>query len=90
MTKTDLAAAVAAKTGLTKKAAKEAVDTAFDAITEALVNGEKVSLFGFGSFEAKHRDARKALNPRTKEVVEVKETRVPKFTAGKALKDAVK
>ncbi len=90
MTKTDLAAAVAAKTGLKKKDAELAVKATFAAIEEALVNGEKVSLVGFGSFEAKHRDARKALNPRTKEVVEVKETRVPKFTAGKALKDAVK
>ena len=90
MNKTELVAAVAAKAELSKKDAEAAVSAVIASITDALADGDKVSLVGFGSFEAKHRDARKALNPRTKEVVEVKETRVPKFTAGKALKDAVK
>jgi DNA-binding protein HU-beta len=90
MTKTELAALVAAKTGLTKKAALETVDATFDAVKAALAEGKKVSVAGFGSFEAKERKARTAINPRTKETVEVAATRVPKFTAGKALKDAVK
>lgn len=90
MTKTELAALVAAKTGLTKKAAMELVAETFDIITESLKEGEKVSIAGFGSFEAKERKARTAINPRTKEAVEVAATRVPKFTAGKKLKDAVK
>lgn len=90
MTKTELAALVAAKTGLTKKAALEAVDATFGAVKDSLAEGKKVSVAGFGSFEAKERKARTAINPRTKETVEVAATRVPKFTAGKALKDAVK
>ena len=89
MTKTELAALVAAKTGLTKKAALETVDATFDAVKAALAEGKKVSVAGFGSFEAKERKARTAINPRTKETVEVAATRVPKFTAGKTLKDAV-
>ncbi len=90
MTKTELAALVAAKTGLTKKAALETVEETFKAIKNALKEGEKVSIAKFGSFEAKERKARTAINPRTKETVEVAATRVPKFTAGKELKDAVK
>lgn len=90
MTKTELVALVAEKTGLTKKDSEKAVKATFEAVTEALVKGEKVQVVGFGSFEAKHRAARTALNPFTGKKIEVKETRVPKFTAGKALKDAVK
>ncbi len=90
MTKAELVALVADKAGLTKKDSEKAVKATFEAITDALVKGEKVQVVGFGSFEAKHRAARTAINPATGEKVEVKETRVPKFAAGKALKDAVK
>ena len=90
MTKAELIALVADKAGLTKKDSEKAVKATFEAITEALVKGEKVQVVGFGSFETKNRAARTALNPLTGAKVEVKATRVPKFTAGKALKDAVK
>ncbi len=90
MTKAELVALVADKAGLTKKDSEKAVKATFEAITDALVKGEKVQIVGFGSFEAKLRAARTAINPMTGEKVEVKETRVPKFAAGKALKDAVK
>lgn len=89
MTKSELAAKVAEKTGMTKKNASAAVEAVFETITESLSNGEKVSIVGFGSFEAKERAGRTCINPSTKEKVDVAASRVPKFTAGKALKDSV-
>ena len=89
MNKAELVAAVAEKTALSKKDSEKAVNAAFDAISAALVNGDKVQLVGFGSFETKERNARVGRNPRTKEEIEIPASRVPAFKAGKALKDAV-
>ena len=89
MNKAELVAAVAEKTGLSKKDSEKAVNAAFDAISTALVEGDKVQLVGFGSFETKVRNARVGRNPRTKEEIEIPASRVPAFKAGKALKDAV-
>ena len=89
MNKTELVAAVAEKTGMSKKDSEKAVNAAFDSITEALVAGEKVQLVGFGAFEVKERSARIGRNPKTKESIEIPASVVPVFKAGKALKDAV-
>ena len=89
MNKTELIAAVAEKADLSKKDAEAAITAAVEAITGALIEGEKVQLVGFGSFEVKSRAARTGRNPRTKEVVEIPASKVPVFKAGKALKDAV-
>ena len=89
MNKAELVAAVAEKTALSKKDSEKVVNAAFEAITEALVAGEKVQLVGFGSFETKERNARVGRNPRTKEEIQIPASRVPAFKAGKALKDAV-
>ena len=90
MNKSDLADAVMNKIGGTKKAAEDAVETVFDTITSSLKSGNEVSVAGFGVFVAKKRAAREARNPRTGEKVHVPATTVPKFRAGKGLKDAVK
>jgi DNA-binding protein HU-beta len=90
MNKTDLATAVATKTELSKKDAEAAVSAVIEAITDALKDGDKVSLVGFGSFEVKTRAAREGINPLTKAPISIPETKVPSFKAGKALKDAVK
>ena len=89
MNKTELIAAVAEKAGLTKKDAERAVNAAIDAVSAALVAGDKVQIAGFGTFEAKARAARTARNPRTGEDIQIAATRIPAFKAGKALKDAV-
>ena len=87
MNKTELIAEVSKKTGMSKKDAERAVNAAVDAITEALVSGDKVQLVGFGSFETKQREARMGRNPKTKEPIEIPASKVPVFKAGKALKD---
>ena len=89
MNKTELIAAVAAKTGLTKKDAEKAVNATIDAITEGLVNGDKVNVSGFGIFEAKQRQARVGRNPATKEAIEIPASTLPTFKPAKALKDAI-
>lgn len=89
MNKTELIAAVAEKTGMSKKDTEAVVSATLCAITDALKAEGKVQLVGFGSFEVKTRAARTGLNPRTKEPVEIAATKVPVFKAGKALKDAV-
>ena len=89
MNKTELIAALAAKTELSKKDAEKALNAVVETVTEALKAGEKVALVGFGTFEAKERPARVARNPRTGEEIEVKASKTPAFKAGKALKDAV-
>ncbi len=89
MNKTELVAAVAEKTGLSKKDSDKAVAAAIESITEALVKGEKVSIVGFGAFDIKERAARTGLNPQTKEEINIPATRVASFKVGKALKDAV-
>ena len=89
MNKTELIAAVAAKTGMSKKDAEKAVAATVDAITESLVKGDKVQVSGFGIFEVKTREARVGRNPRTKETIEIPATRLPGFKASKTLKDTV-
>ena len=90
MNKTELVAAVAAKAELSKKDAEAAVNAVFDSVKDALAEGDNVSLIGFGTFSVKTRAARTGLNPRTKETIEIPESKVPAFKAGSALKDAVK
>lgn len=89
MNKTELVAIAAENTGLTKKDTERVLNAAIDAITAALVKGEKVQLSGFGTFETKERDARVGRNPHTKQTIEIPATRVPTFKASKALKDNV-
>ena len=89
MNKTELVAALAAKTELSKKDAEKALNAVVETITEALKAGDKVALVGFGTFEAKQRPARVARNPRTGEEIKVEASKTPAFKAGKALKDAV-
>jgi DNA-binding protein HU-beta len=90
MNKTDLVAAVAAKAEISKKDAEAAVSAVIASITDALADGDKVALVGFGTFEVKERAARTGLNPRTGEKLSIPASKAPAFKAGKALKDAVK
>ena len=89
MNKAELIAAVAEKTGLSKKDTEAAVSASLEVITESLAQGEKVQLVGFGSFETKARAARIGRNPRTKEEIKIPASKLPVFKAGKALKDTV-
>ena len=89
MNKTELIGVIAEKSGLSKKDSEKSLNAAIDAITEALVAGDKVQLVGFGAFEVKSRAARTGRNPRTKEAIEIPASKTPLFKAGKALKDAV-
>ena len=90
MNKTELVAAVATKADLSKKDAEAAVKAVLDAVPEALADGDKVALVGFGTFEVKERAARTGKNPRTGEAIEIPASKVPSFKAGAALKNAVK
>ena len=87
--KNELVAAVAEKSGLTKKDSEKAVNAVVDAIQSALARGEKVSLVGFGTFEVRERSQRSGRNPQTGEAITIPATRVPAFKAGKALKDSI-
>ncbi len=89
MNKSDLIAAIAAKTGETKKDAEATLNAFIDVVTETLVKGDKVQLVGFGSFEVRKRAARKGRNPQTKEEIKIPASKAPVFKAGKALKDLV-
>ena len=89
MNKVELIAQIAEKSGLSKKDAEKALAAVIDTITEAVSNGDKVQLVGFGSFEVKQREARVGRNPKTKEAIEIPATRIPIFKAGRALKDSV-
>ena len=89
MNKTELIAAVAEKTGLTKKDAERVINATVDTITASLVAGDKVQVSGFGGFEVKAREARVGRNPRTKETIQIPATRLPVFKASKALKDSI-
>lgn len=89
MNKSDLIAAIAAKTGETKKSAEVSVNAFVEVVTESLVKGDKVQLVGFGSFEVRKRAARKGRNPQTKEEIKIPASKAPVFKAGKALKDLV-
>ena len=89
MNKSDLIAAMAAKTGETKKSAEASLDAFISTVTESLKKGEKVQLVGFGSFEVRKRAARKGRNPQTKEEIKIPASKAPVFKAGKALKELV-
>lgn len=87
MNKTELIAAIAKETELSKKDAELAVKAFTDVVTAELKKGEKVQLVGFGTFEVSERAAREGRNPQTGETMEIKASKTPKFKAGKALKD---
>lgn len=89
MNKVELSAAVAEKTGLSKKDAEKAVAAVLDSVVEALAAGDKVQVVGFGTFEIRERDERTGRNPRTKETIIIPASKQPVFKAGKAFKDAV-
>ena len=89
MNKTELIAAVAEKTGMTKKDAERVINATFETITAGLAKGDKVAVSGFGNFEVKAREARVGRNPRTKETIEIPATKLPAFKAAKALKDTI-
>lgn len=89
MNKTELVAAMAEQTNLSKKDAEAALKAFVDVVSEELKKGEKVQLVGFGTFEVSERAAREGRNPQTGETMEIKASKTPKFKAGKALKDVV-
>jgi DNA-binding protein HU-beta len=90
VTKQEFVDRVAQKSGLSKKDAAVAVDAFLDSITDALRNGEEVAFTGFGKFQTQHRAARQGVNPRNpSERVHIPASRVPKFSAGRRLKEAI-
>ena len=89
MNKSDLVDAVAAATGSNRAAAGDAVDAVLSSIQTTLVNGDKVTLPGFGTFEVRSRAARTGRNPQTGEAIQVKASKAPAFKAGAGLKAAV-
>jgi DNA-binding protein HU-beta len=90
MNKEELVVAVAKKAGLSKKDAEASVKAALETIKEALKKGSKVTLTGFGTFLVAKRAARKGVNPQTGAEIKIPARTVPRFKAGKGLKDAVK
>jgi DNA-binding protein HU-beta len=90
MTKADLIDKIATVAGLTKADAGRALDATLDAVKVTLKKGQKVTLVGFGTFSVSKRKARKGRNPRTGQEIKIAATKVPKFTAGKTLKDFIK
>lgn len=90
MNKEQLVEKVAAKTGLTKKDAMDAVNTTLDTVTGSLKKGEKVTLVGFGTFLVRRRAARDGRNPQTGARIRIPAKKVPAFTAGKELKSAIR
>ncbi|MBD2512371.1 HU family DNA-binding protein [Nostoc sp.] len=89
MNKGELVDAVAAKTNITKKQADEVISAFLSVVTEAVANGEKVTLVGFGSFERRDRSEREGRNPKTNEPMTIPATKVPAFSAGKQFKEKV-
>ncbi|MEX2460981.1 MAG: HU family DNA-binding protein [Paenibacillaceae bacterium] len=89
MNKSELISKVAELSELSKKDATKAVDSVFEAISEALKGGDKVQLVGFGNFEVRERSARKGRNPQTGQEIEISASKVPSFKPGKALKDSI-
>ena len=90
MNKAELVNAVAAKSGLSKVDAKKALDAVIKSISEALINGDKVSLVGFGTFSVVKRSARAGINPATKKPIKIPAKKVAKFKAGSELANAIK
>lgn len=89
MTKTELVEKIAAAANLTKGDAKKALDATTEALKEALVNGDKVALIGFGTFSVQERPAREGINPATKEKITIAAKKVAKFKAGAELANAI-
>ncbi len=90
MTKAEFVDKLAAKSGLTKKDAAGVVDAFVEVVTESLKKGEEVQFTGFGKFYVQARDARQGINPQSKAKISIPASKVPKFSAGLALKSAVK
>ncbi|WP_193200042.1 HU family DNA-binding protein [Nostoc sp. MG11] len=89
MNKGELVDAVAAKTNITKKQADQIISAFLEVVTEAVANGEKITLVGFGSFERRERSEREGRNPKTNEAMTIPATRVPAFSPGKQFKEKV-
>ena len=89
MNKAEFVDSVATKADMSKTEAGAAVDAVLDSVTDALKNGDQVTLVGFGTFLVRKREARTGRNPRTGEPLQIKASNVPSFKAGKALKEAV-
>ncbi|MBD2511650.1 HU family DNA-binding protein [Nostoc muscorum FACHB-395] len=89
MNKGELVDAVAAKANVTKKQADEIISAFLSIVTEAVANGDKVTLIGFGSFERRDRSEREGRNPKTNEPMTIPATQVPAFSAGKQFKEKV-
>lgn len=89
MNKVELVAAVAQKSGLSKKDSEKAVAAVLDSIVESVASGNKVQLVGFGTFEVRARQQRTGRNPRTKETIIIPASKQPVFKAGKSFKDSV-
>jgi DNA-binding protein HU-beta len=90
MNKQEVVAKIAKDTGITKTAAAGAVESIIDGITRSLKKGDSVSFVGFGTFKISNRKARTARNPQTGAAIKIPKRRVPRFSAGKALKQAVR
>ena len=89
MKKTELIAAIAEQSGLSKKDAEKALTATIDTIIKTVAAGDKIQLTGFGTFEQRQRNARTGVDPRTGNKIEIAASKVPAFKAGKAFKDAV-
>ncbi|MGL4283627.1 HU family DNA-binding protein [Eubacterium aggregans] len=89
MNKSELVSAMSEKSGLSKKDSEKALAAFMDSVMEALKKDDKVALVGFGTFDVRERAARIALNPRTKEPIEIKASKAAAFKAGKAFKDSL-
>lgn len=89
MNKTELVAAIAEKTELSKKDSEKALKAFMEVVSEQLKKGEKIQLVGFGTFEVTERAARTGKNPQTGKAIKIPASKAPKFKAGKALKEAV-
>ncbi len=90
MKKSDIVESIAEEAGISKAAADRALKSVLGNVTKELKKGGRISLVGFGTFSISKRAARKGRNPKTGETIQIKATKVPKFSAGKGLKDAVK
>jgi len=90
MNKAELIEQVASQTGLTKRTSGKAVDAVVSAISDCLARGEKVTLVGFGTFRVRSRKARRGVNPQTRQSIQIPAKKVPKFSAGKALREKVR
>jgi len=90
MNKAELVEEVAGKVGLTKKDANNVIDAITSAIMDSLKRDEKVTLVGFGTFQVMEREARRGVNPQTREAIQISAKKVPKFRPGKGLREAVR